>query len=112
MTLKVETDAGTWLAWGTCPSGLLGGDFGIRGCRVRFDAKLTRSDRDEHFAFFKRPTKPAILTIGDEGKRHLDRLREELAHDDADDDCGKTEWRAEWRTKVEAEVARLEGMVA
>ncbi len=57
MTVKVETPEGTWLAWGTVPSALMTGDCELRGKVVEFTGTLTRSDRDEHFAFFKRPSK-------------------------------------------------------
>lgn len=34
---------------------------GLRGCRVRFTAAVERSRDDEHFGFYKRPTKAALL---------------------------------------------------
>jgi hypothetical protein len=62
----VELDDGK-RCWGTAPSALLyvNGSHEVReynrrydhlkGERVRFTATMTKSDRDEHFAFFKRP---------------------------------------------------------
>jgi hypothetical protein len=38
------------------------GDHPLRGRRVAFMAAVTRSDRDVHFGFFKRPTKPELLS--------------------------------------------------
>jgi len=59
MTVKISTDAGTWLAWGTCPSILL--DEGVeRGAIVEFMAKL-KPGRDDHFALFSRPTKALLV---------------------------------------------------
>lgn len=54
MTVKVSTKDGSWLCWGTVPTAL-GGD--LRGAEVEFTAKVVRGDKDEHFGFFKRPTK-------------------------------------------------------
>jgi hypothetical protein len=58
ITVKVDTPNGSWLAWGTAPSGILNSDdsvYDYRGYEVEITATLTRSDRDEHFAFMKRP---------------------------------------------------------
>ena len=57
LTVKVITDEGVWLGWVTCPTAINPG----RGDRVRLTATWTRSDRDEHFAFGKRPTKAEVL---------------------------------------------------
>ena len=57
-TVKVDTPDGSWVAWGTAPKLLLDlacDHGGLRGCKVEITATLTRSDRDEHFAFMKRP---------------------------------------------------------
>jgi hypothetical protein len=59
-TVKVETPDGVWLAWGTAPAKLLddaadNNDHELKGAEVEITATLTRSDRDEHFAFMKRP---------------------------------------------------------
>lgn len=43
--------------WGSLPSGL--GDAAV-GDKVTFTATVTKSDTDEHFGFFKRPTKAGI----------------------------------------------------
>lgn len=51
LTVKVATPAGSWLVWLTCP-GSISGD---KGDKLRLTATLTRSDRDQHFAFGKRP---------------------------------------------------------
>lgn len=65
MTLRVETEAGVYRVWGTVPSKLL--DLTSRdareliGRRVSIVVDATRSDRDEAFGFFKRPTKPKLL---------------------------------------------------
>jgi hypothetical protein len=63
-TVKVVTDRGVWLAWGTIPASLLsnGNDSGVQvGQRVEFTATLKRG-RDEHFALFSRPTGGRIVT--------------------------------------------------
>lgn len=57
MTVKVSTEQGVWLAWGTQPASLDGAEVGVR---VRFDAKL-QAGREEHFAIFSRPTKAVIV---------------------------------------------------
>ena len=58
ITVKVETPDGNWLAYGTAPAAILDATVnhgGLRGCKVEITATLTRSDRDVHFAFTKRP---------------------------------------------------------
>jgi hypothetical protein len=62
MTVKVETPAGNWLCWGTCPNELsaTNGDVLI-GCFVQFEAMLVPG-REAHFAFFKRPTKARVIS--------------------------------------------------
>jgi len=53
--------------WGTIPTGIF--DDGtttfksLRGRRVSFAAAVTKSDRDESFGFYKRPTKAALLEV-------------------------------------------------
>lgn len=60
-TIKVATPEGSWLAWGTLPDCLLCGNTEEErinvGDEIELTATLTRSDRDQHFAFYKRPTK-------------------------------------------------------
>ena len=63
MTVKVKTNGGYWLAWGTCPTAILDEvqlASDLRGSTVRFDAAL-KPGRDEHFALFSRPTKATIV---------------------------------------------------
>lgn len=59
MVVKVTEKGGTWLAWGTMPASLCWDKDGrwqeVRGAEVEITATLTRSDRDAHFAFAKRP---------------------------------------------------------
>ena len=69
MTVKVTTEAGVWFVWGTLPT-FTGDDGGYayarKGDEVEFVAKLEQGrgddgrERDESFAFFKRPTKARI----------------------------------------------------
>lgn len=46
-----------WKVWGTKPAAL---DAGV-GDRVRFTATVNPSEDDQHFGFFKRPTKAEVL---------------------------------------------------
>jgi hypothetical protein len=62
MTVKVTTDDGIWLTWGTVPNSILWDDEFGRGCTVQFDAKINVSDTDASFSFFKRPTKATITS--------------------------------------------------
>jgi len=62
MTVKITTDKGSWLCWGTVPSAaFMGARIDSRGYPVsrgdvvEFDARL-EAGRDAHFALFKRPT--------------------------------------------------------
>jgi hypothetical protein len=50
--MTVKEDRG-FLVWGTCPANLAV----EKGDRIKFQATVTKSDRDEHFGFFKRPSK-------------------------------------------------------
>jgi hypothetical protein len=72
MTVKVTTDDGNYLVWGTCPSSILdvfykAYDGAIvdkaKGAVVEFAGALTRSDKS-HFAFCKRPTKATVVSLG------------------------------------------------
>jgi hypothetical protein len=51
--MTVRDDRG-FLVWGSVPAALGGIE---QGDRVQFNATVTKSDRDETFGFFKRPTK-------------------------------------------------------
>ncbi len=53
----VKDDRG-FVLWGTQPSALSEAE---KGDRVTFTATVERSERDEFFGFFKRPTKTAII---------------------------------------------------
>jgi hypothetical protein len=71
LVVKVQTPAGSWAAWVTCPSSLfeaMHADYAtdslrreLKGARVAMTVTLTRSDRDAHFAFGKRPAKARFL---------------------------------------------------
>jgi len=58
----------TWLTWGSFPSDIEGFERGsdLRNAIIEFDATLKASDRDEHFCFFKRPTKARIVEASTE----------------------------------------------
>jgi hypothetical protein len=59
LTVKIETPGGSWLVWLTAPAAIA---YDVeRGDTVRLTATLTRSDRDRHFAFGKRPSKATIV---------------------------------------------------
>jgi hypothetical protein len=71
-SIKIVVEhADGWRVWGTATSDLSPGDgkyisdedraAWLKGKRVRFDARITVSDKDSKFGFFKRPTKGAIL---------------------------------------------------
>ncbi len=53
-TLKMLVKCDGFRVWSTVPSSLEGE---VKGRRVKFTATLTRSDKDESFAFAKRPVK-------------------------------------------------------
>lgn len=76
--MLVVTDAG-YKVYGTVPAFFMNevsktGEHCLRGFRVEFEARLERSNNDEKFGFFSRPTKPNILErapvsdIGDTGR--------------------------------------------
>lgn len=54
--MTVKDDRG-FLVWGTVPSKL----SVDRGDRISFDCLVERSDRDDKFGFFKRPTKARVI---------------------------------------------------
>jgi hypothetical protein len=60
MTVKVDTDAGAWLCWGSVPSALSDATAGV-GDLVKFTATLERSSDKPNFAFFKRPSKATLV---------------------------------------------------
>lgn len=77
MIVEVETDGGAYKLYGTMPEVLqdeimkladaTAREDGLRGAvrqvkpRVRFTCRVERSTRDEHFGFFKRPTKAEVV---------------------------------------------------
>ena len=56
--MLVKSEAGFKL-WGTVPSNLMGEVE--RGSVVEFNAKIQRSDDDEYFGFFSRPSKAKVI---------------------------------------------------
>jgi hypothetical protein len=60
--MTVKDDRG-FLVWGSVPECLWEQvrDCTLRGRRVSFKANVEKSDRDEHFGFFKRPRKAEIV---------------------------------------------------
>jgi len=62
ITVEVETEDGAWKCWGTAPASIVPEyETDLKGCMVRFTAALSRSNTDESFAFFKRPTKAVVI---------------------------------------------------
>lgn len=61
MTVKVTTPAGTWLAWGTAPSGVMTGHGALKGSTVEVTAKL-KQGREPHFAIMQRPAGRVLKT--------------------------------------------------
>lgn len=59
--MLVRDDRG-FKVWGSMPGGL----DAKRGDRVRFSANVTRSDKDEKFGFYKRPTKAVNFSTASE----------------------------------------------
>lgn len=59
--MLVELENGNRV-WGTIPSIIWDVE---RGSRVRFDAAVERSKDDDHFGFYKRPTKPVMTHHAD-----------------------------------------------
>ncbi len=76
MTVKVEDNEGCYFVWGTLPTKLkdeinllyskihkVNPDFCFfKGFQVSFTATFTASPKDESFAFFKRPSKPSLVS--------------------------------------------------
>jgi hypothetical protein len=63
MLVQVEAEGGVYKVWGTCPEAIWGNSEGsvVKGCQVEFACKVQRSNDDESFGFFSRPTKARIL---------------------------------------------------
>ena len=66
LTVKIDTPAGSWLAWGTAPRALYDtqeydDSNGLRGARVSFTAMVTPGGTDQHFGFYSRPTNACVL---------------------------------------------------
>lgn len=89
MTVKVATDAGSYLVNSTIPAAVFdqcedaltnedGWIVALKGCEVQFTATLERSD-SAHFAFAKRPTKAAILAVPCEKARRFQPWKDEPA---------------------------------
>jgi hypothetical protein len=64
MLVLVTTDDGTYKLWGTIPSKIVGSVQ--RGTLVRFNATVEKSDKDESFGFYSRPTKAEVIEGGKE----------------------------------------------
>jgi hypothetical protein len=68
MIVKVSTNEGSWLCWGTLPSALRQNEMGellepseLSGKLVSFEAIVTPSKNDPSFGFFKRPSNARFL---------------------------------------------------
>ena len=57
--MLVRSDTGGWKVWITRPAML---SEAVKGAHVRFAATLTRSDKDQYFAFGSRPAQASILS--------------------------------------------------
>lgn len=71
MVVKIQQPEGSWVAYGTMPSiledtlwerGIMFDQLREKQLHVRFTATFKRSNREEHFAFAKRPTKAELLS--------------------------------------------------
>lgn len=56
--LKVTTTAGSYKLWGNLPKAVTQAE---QGARIRFEAKVVRSDKDESFGFWSNPRKAVVL---------------------------------------------------
>lgn len=73
MLVRVDTEEGSFKLWGSVPQALWYREYrdgsiehtDIKGKRVRFTAKLKRSDKDPEFGFFSRPTKAELVKEGE-----------------------------------------------
>ena len=72
-----ERNEGRFKLWGSVPIELQrtiqdlvekGEPATLKGSLVEFSAQVSRSDRDECFGFFMRPTKAAVLVAGRNGR--------------------------------------------
>jgi hypothetical protein len=67
MLVKVDSDSGSWKAWGTCPSAIDSrwdednNHIDPTGSTVTFFAKFSPSNTDKSFCFFNRPTKAKVV---------------------------------------------------
>lgn len=61
MLVQVPTEEGAFKVWGSVHSSLL--DEDLRGRLVQFTATVERSDKDEAFGFYKRPTKATLVEV-------------------------------------------------
>lgn len=62
--VKMMVQCEGFKVWGTAPDSVLSetvNNGGLKGNTIKFRATLTRSDRDESFAFAKRPTNAVIV---------------------------------------------------
>lgn len=72
LTVKIQTEEGAWLAWGTCPASILDvawkkrGLESLRGAKVEVRATL-KQGRDAHFAMMSRPTGQVLCLATEEG---------------------------------------------
>jgi hypothetical protein len=65
MKLLLMADEG-WKVFGSVPSGMGSQDGFDRGCRIRFDARVTVSEDDPKFGFYSRPTKASLVSAAPE----------------------------------------------
>jgi hypothetical protein len=61
LKMLARSSDGGWKLWVTCPSSLLADETPLKGKVVRMTVTVEPSDRDEYFAFGKRPTRAAIV---------------------------------------------------
>jgi len=62
MTVLVTDDNGTWRAWGSVPKSCGQAE---RGDKITFTGTFEQSGQDAGFAFFKRPSKAALIAASD-----------------------------------------------
>lgn len=49
--------------WGTVPRAIEEAQGQLKGTKVKFTAAFTRSNTDDHFSFYKRPTKAEVINV-------------------------------------------------